>query len=354
MHIISGDLWAGAEVQAYTLLKFMRQECDLHVILMNHGELEERLSKLNIPVTVLDESRLKTWRILIAMRKSIVNFQPDIVHTHRQKENVLGGLANFISTRSKSVRTSHGSPESAPKGLQKIQVFMDRLVGRYFQQAIIVVSGDLAQKLEKTFPSKKIHVIHNGVDTALLKATKSVADFKLLHPDAIHIGIVGRLEPVKRIDIFLDMAGIVLQKEIFPEIQFHVIGDGKLRHKLQERSCTLGINKVTRFHGHRADVPVCIKSMDAIVMSSDHEGTPMTALEALAVGTPVIAHNVGGLREILENYPEWLVDSQNPQEYAERLIRSLTSGAKRACLARHYEASECAKKTAALYEKLAF
>jgi glycosyltransferase involved in cell wall biosynthesis len=319
MHIISGDLWAGAEVQAYTLLKQLRETCDLHVVLMNHGELADRLGAVQIPLTILDETRLGSFSILLALRKCMRSFAPDVIHTHRQKENILGNIANLLSVRAKSVRTSHGAPEFNTEGIRRLQSWLDTMVGRHLQQAIIAVSADLAVKLTAIFPPRKIHIINNGVDVEALKAAASEADFKLAEPDTTHIGIIGRLEPVKRIDIFLKMAAILMRQAEHKEYRFHVIGDGKLKPQLEAQTKELGLSDVVRFHGHRKDMASCISSLDVIVMCSDHEGTPMTALEALALGVPLVAHDVGGLREILVDYPALLVNEHVPGRYAQHV-----------------------------------
>lgn len=353
MHIISGDLWAGAEVQAYTLLKQLQSECVLQVILMNPGELADRLMALDIPVVILDESRCGAGSILLAMRKVMLSFEPDIIHTHRQKENILGTIANLLSVRAVSVRTSHGAPESAVKGMGKLQVYLDRLTGRYMQAAIIAVSADLAKKLAKAFPSQKIHVIRNGVDVDVLRESAGLADFRLAAPEAIHIGIIGRLEPVKRVDIFLAMAVLLREQVVDKKILFHVIGDGKLKDNLIAQARTLGMEGAIIFHGHRQDMAACIHSLDAIVMCSDHEGTPMTALEAMALGTPLIAHNVGGLTEILESYPELRVDDHVPQGYASRLLNEIVSGKHNGVdLPINFRADKNSEATKALYQSL--
>lgn len=319
MHIISGDLWAGAEVQAFNLLSQLQKPCDLHVVLMNHGELADKLAALQIPLTILDETRLGGVKILLALREIMLQFKPDIIHTHRQKENILGGLANLLSLRATSVRTCHGAPEFSSKGMRRLQAWLDNFVGRYLQQAIIAVSSDLSGKLSKLFPAKKIHVINNGVDIDTLRQAAGAADFRLAAPGAVHIGIVGRLEPVKRIDIFLAMAKILIADSDSVDYRFHIVGDGKLRAQLEKLAQELGLAHTTRFHGHRKDIPLCLSSFDAIVMCSDHEGTPMTALEALALGTPLVAHKTGGLEEILRGYPELLVEQHSPEGYAQKL-----------------------------------
>ncbi|MDQ2076181.1 glycosyltransferase [Marinimicrobium sp. ABcell2] len=353
MHIISGDLWAGAEVQAYTLLSHLKHQCELQVVLMNPGRLEQELKRLNVPVVVLDETSMGSLAIVRQLRRQMNGFQPHIVHTHRQKENILGSIANVLSVRAKSIRTSHGAPEFAPRGLQRLQVMADRLTGRFLQQGVIAVSANLHLKLQHLFPERMIHVIHNGIDVPALQSKVKTADFRQSEPEHVHIGIIGRLEPVKRIDLFLSMVPAIVAH--FPERQFrfHVIGDGRLREQLQQQAESLGVARWVRFHGHREDMPACISSLDLIVMCSDHEGTPMTALESLALGTPLIAHDVGGLTEILAAYPQLLVQDHSVEGYAQQVIHHLSGkGPQDVALGHSYRAETNAVGTRQLYDTL--
>lgn len=358
MHVISGDLWAGAESQAFTLLKHLATEVKLHVILMNEGELSRRLQKLDIQVTVLDESKLSSLKILFGLIKIIRKFNPDILHTHRQKENILGNFANLLGTplfkpRARSVRTTHGAPESTPKGKQKIQVFVDKFVGLLLQQAVIAVSTDLGEKLKDIYPAAKIHIIHNGVDSPALLSNAEAADFLLQAPNDTHIGIIGRIEPVKRIDIFIDMANILLSTtEPTGKLKFHIIGDGSLRSSMEAMAVQLGLSQDIFFHGHRSDIASCISSLDVIVMCSDHEGTPMLALEALALGTPLIAHNTGGLKNILADYPELLITNHTPQGYSDGLQKLRLNNNIEIKLTEQYSATSNKSQTLALYKSL--
>lgn len=352
MHIISGDLWAGAEVQAYTLLKELRAECELHVVLMNPGELADRLKALAIPITLLDESKMNPVKILLGLRNIMLSFRPDIVHTHRQKENILGAVANLLSVRSKCVRTSHGAPEFSAKGIRQLQPRLDNFIGRHVQHGIISVSDDLTKKLQRIFPSKKIHTIPNGIDKESLISQRQEVDFRINEPDKIHIGIIGRLEPVKRIDIFLRMAALLLGKSSEKPMLFHVVGEGSQRKILEKECKTLGLNESVIFHGHRKDIPALISSLDMVVMCSDHEGTPMTALETLALGIPLIAHNVGGLKDVLDKYPEWQVDEHTPQGYANVVTAVIRDYPQEIVLNENYFSHCNAQKTLGLYISL--
>ncbi|MES2822441.1 MAG: glycosyltransferase [Pseudomonadota bacterium] len=358
MHIISGDLWAGAEVQAFTLLSHLHAAVQLHVIVMNHGELAQRLQGLNIPVTLVLESHHNGLGIIREIVRRIRSFKPDVLHTHRQKENILSSIANCIAMPltgkyTKSLRTSHGAPEFIPTGKQRIQVWLDNWTGRHLQHAIIAVSQELASKLVKIFPEKKIHVIRNGVDSASLLAQAREADFRINAPGHQHIAIVGRIEPVKRIDIFLDMASILMKHLAASQaLRFHIIGDGKLRATMERKVQQLGLTEHIYFHGHRQDMASCIKSLDVMVMCSDHEGTPMSALEAMALGTPLVAHDTGGLTDILQDYPRLLVANHSPEGYAEQVSKLLLANKISINLSEKYTAQRNFIDTLDLYRNL--
>jgi L-malate glycosyltransferase len=358
MHIISGDLWAGAEVQAFTLLSHLHTTVQLHVIIMNRGELAERLQGLNIPVTLVLESQHNSLGIIREITRLIRICKPDVLHTHRQKENILSSIANCMAVPltgkyAKSVRTSHGAPEFNPTGKQRIQVWLDNWTGRYLQHAIIAVSQELASKLAKIFAEKKIHVIRNGVDRQALLAQADEADFRSTAPRHIHIGIVGRIEPVKRIDIFLDMAALLIKQVSLSQVlKFHVIGEGKLRSIMEGKAKQLNLTEHIYFHGHRQDMASCIKSLDIMVMCSDHEGTPMSALEAMALGTPLIAHDTGGLSDILQEYPTLLVANHSPQGYYEQVSKLLLENKVVVNLSEKYTAQRNFIDTLDLYKNL--
>ena len=329
LHIISGDLWAGAEVQAYTLLTELREHCELLVVLMNQGELATRLIKAGISVKIIDETRTSSLKIFLRLCTVIRNFAPDLIHTHRQKENILGSIANTLASRftrkrlwrrSASVRTAHGAPEFQHSGLKKIQVWLDRFCGNYLQDAVIAVSSDLASQLNNFFRHSNIHVIRNGVNRHSLQSVTPASDLRLARPDAFHIGIIGRLEPVKRVDLFLYAAHCLREKTTTP-VHFHIVGDGKLAATLKVLGNELDLSTDITFHGHRTDPANVIAALDAVVMCSDHEGTPMTALETLALGKPLIAHSVGGLREILAEFPDLQVTDHSATGYSDKMLQ---------------------------------
>jgi L-malate glycosyltransferase len=332
LHVISGDLWAGAEVQANTLITALSTEADVAVALMNDGVLASKLRTLGIPVNIFDERRLNGLQILLALRRLMVAWRPDIVHTHRTKENILGSLANRFAGNAPCLRTVHGASEDTSRGwrrkLKQALTYADRWCGTHLQQCVVAVSAELAAKLSTRFPNERIVTIENGIDSQDVLARVHPVDFRERTPAATHVGIMGRLMPVKRVDIFLDCAARLRQDEPARNWHFHVFGDGPLRQGLEQQAHRLALNDITTFHGHRDDSIACLAALDALVICSDHEGLPMVLLEALAVGTPVVAHATGGMTDVVEESSHGLlVEEHTASGYARATVSLLESAA---------------------------
>lgn len=293
---------------------------EIHAVLLNDGELANRLRSQRMAVTVLDERKLNALQILMGLRSVILDFNPDVVHTHRIKENILGSIANLLSINAPCLRTVHGAPEHKARLSERpakwLLMQIDRLCGRYFQQRVVAVSEDLKEYLKGSYPESKIRMVENGIDADAVRERISSVEFRADSDGATHVGIVGRLVPVKRVDLFLDIAKMLWHSRPKQEWRFHVFGDGPLREGISNMISSHELGAVTTLHGHRDDVVSCIAALDVLVICSDHEGLPMNALEALVAGTPIVAHAVGGLpNALIGGGSVRLVQSQNPAEY---------------------------------------
>ena len=328
MHVASGDLWAGAEAQVAELVQAMLRQAGMTVsaIVLNEGKLAARLRSFGAEVVVLPESTTSFWRMLRQMVALMKRWRPDIVHTHRQKENVLGALAAHATHVPGCVRTTHGAPEFCYAWWQidkKVLRAADRWVARRLQQSVFAVSDDLAAQLRFQMPGTAIDVVPNGIDVeAVRAASRPIAS---LEPTFKHVAFVGRLVPVKRVDLFLHAAAELLADRSARYL-FHLIGDGPLADALHELSRDLRISDHCRFHGFQLNVPSLLAAMDCLVLTSDHEGLPMTALEARALGIPVVAHSVGGLKQLLDGARDCrLVASQEPIAIADAIRSAISS-----------------------------
>jgi L-malate glycosyltransferase len=363
LHVASGDLWAGAEVQAFTLMSHLSRmaETEVAAVLMNEGTLADKLRASGICVHITDERKLGTVQIFSSLRRLLHSWQPDVIHTHREKENILGCLGNRTCRNVPTIRTVHGGNEqSATMSWRSVRRRLvshaDRWCGRTLQEKIIAVTSELAARLAKDFPTGKIVVIENGIDFEWLVRERGIAGFRVAEPDAIHVGIAGRLVDVKRVDLFLEAAAILLRECPERRWRFHIFGDGPNRRDLQQMAERLQVGDKVVFHGHRQDIASCVAGLDALVISSDHEGMPMISLEAAALAVPTVAHAVGGLVKVVPE--EFLVSRHDARGYKEGILRVLGAdgraiAARRATeTATRFSAARNAARVRALYEEV--
>lgn len=322
-HLISGDLWAGAEVQVHNLLTALKSEPGLNVsaITLNRGKLADKLSGAGIQVTVVDESRNSFLRLLRLITNQLVDKEIDILHTHRYKENIIGALVKPKCKIKYLVQTVHGIAEPF-RGLSGLKMGLYSRLNEYFRRkhfdVVLTVSDDIKHKLRLNTERPKIVTVHNAVDTALIKSRKTQAQVKKslnIDVDRPVIGSAGRIVPVKGFEVFLEAARIVLKEK--PLVRFVLAGDGPSRPKLQSLARKLGIEREFMFLGFREDIIDIINCLDIFVLPSYHEGIPMALLEAMALGKAVVATNVGGIKEIIEdNVSGLLVGSGDPRALA--------------------------------------
>lgn len=362
LHIASGDLWAGAEVQAFTLISHLTRlpNTEVTTVLMNEGALAQKLRSIGVPVHMLDERRMASPRLLAHLGSILRTWRPDVIHTHREKENILGSLANRLWRNVPSVRTIHGGREDSGvtgwKGVRRRAVrALDRWCGRVLQQRVIAVTRELGLQAAREFPAEKIVVIENGVDSAAVRAEKGTAEFRTAEPET-HIGIVGRLVEVKRVDLFLEAAAALLRQLPQRAWRFHVFGEGPERTRLEKAARRLQISDRVMFHGHRQDIATCIAGLDVLVICSDHEGLPMVALEAAALAVPTVAHSVGGLVEVVP--PEFLVARHEADGYRDGILRALHTDGQviaekyASAILKQFSAQRNAERIHALYEQV--
>jgi len=305
-HLISGDLWAGAEVQAFSLLKALNSVPDLSLwtIVLNEGALAARLRESGVDTFVIDESAHGFFRILDSAKKFLVDKNLDIIHSHRYKENALASLLKRAGFARRIVQTVHGLGEPfSGRKLLKARIYSNLnvyLMKRYFD-LVQTVSYDIGKTLARRVNHGKLVAIHNSVDLTMVLPTRAGAELRReigIAENEPVIGSAGRLVPVKGYDVFLKAARRVLDSGI--DASFVLAGDGPERSKLEGLARNLALGAKAKFLGFRNDMYDVINVMDIFVISSFHEGIPMALLEAMALRKPIVATSVGGITEVVE------------------------------------------------------
>jgi glycosyltransferase involved in cell wall biosynthesis len=309
-HVISGDLWGGAEAQATALIQRLAEHADVCVIVFNRGELSSRIEKLGIPVDLADERAFGFAGLIRQVHSTFRKRRPHLVHVHGFKENLVSGIAARLYGI-RIVRTHHGR---GMIGVGKRHTHIERLNAAFLTDGLIAVSKDLAEFLRLSRLSlRNLHIIRNGIELSA-KGNGRVAEKSDMPQEGrtFTVGTVGRLVAVKNHKCLLQ-AFKSIQQEI-DTARLVIVGEGPLAAQLESLATELGISGKVLFTGFQREVGQYLRSLDLFVLSSLHEGVPMSLLEAMSMEIPVVCTRVGGIPEVItHNHNGILVESDDAE-----------------------------------------
>jgi L-malate glycosyltransferase len=320
LHIISGDLWAGAEVQVFNTLLALHKEKDVNVlcVVFNQDLLFNKLKEHDIDCVIIDEMKCNSFRMLVQLIITVHKFKPTIIHTHRNKEHFLGACAAIISKRKIPViRTVHGLigvPQSLPflKRFRSTIIWkIDTLLIKYMADALIAVSMNVRDIFTALRPKGKIILIYNSIDLNYINHQSVEGDPRSSYGigNDFWIGTAVRLVMVKNIPMLIRSGQALARNDI--RFRISIFGDGPLKAELDSLISDLDLQgKITVLPFEQNILPI-IRSFDVFVLCSRHEGMPMSLLEAMALERPVVCTAVGGMKEIIRNGINGLLVSDN-------------------------------------------
>jgi sugar transferase (PEP-CTERM/EpsH1 system associated) len=291
------------------------------VICLEHkGVLAEQLEAAGVAVHSCEKRPgLHIRKLRRSLRRRFVEIRPDVVHTHQ-----IGALF-YAGPAAKSV----GSPVVAhtEHGKHFEHRAKTRWLGRYasrFADCFFCVSKDIADDVvrRRIAPAQRVEFVPNGIDTVRFGAPVAAAAIRaeLGIPSQAHVvGTIGRLAEIKRQDLLI-RAFAVLKAEL-PEAHLLIVGDGPERRSLEELTHALGVSDSVCFAGYREDRERLLHAMNVFALTSRSEGMPLSVLEAWAAGVPVLAANVGGLPDLIEEGRTGrLIDSSDPDTWARAIL----------------------------------
>lgn len=278
------------------------------------GRLGLEAKKLGVPVYELNpfitsgSGSNKVWEGILALTsvwtlvklvKLIKNQHIEIVHAHGFPASLFGAIASLFTPGVKYIY-SHHFVRSVPWA--RVEEALFRWVfSRYV--AIVAVSDDIRTSLLRWFPqiASRCVVIWNGVDLDKFRPAPSIK-FRLraalgLQEDDIVLANVARLVPYKNHKLLISAFSELLRQH--PNVRLLLIGEGPLRSELEAMSSELGLSERVVFLGYRSDVADILAASDIFVMPSVAEGLPVAALEAMAVGLPIVASTGHGIRQVV-------------------------------------------------------
>ena len=333
LEIITRSDWAGAQRIVYEICKGIKENfsemIEVEVAMGGNGPMFSLLGELgvrthrigNLQRSINPLSDICSYRDL---RKLIKENNYDVVHCHSSKAGVIGRLAAKKNNVENVIYTVHGWwGVTQFRGLKRNSVlFVERVMAKKTDKLVFVCNRD--QEFAKNNLIGKVsqyEVIVNQVTVPQYGRGKlrSMLDLS----DSVKIvGNVARLSPQKNPIRFVEVAAEVLKSS--SNTVFVWIGDGELMDHAIEHSKRLGIADKIRFIGFHQNGAELMADFDCLLMTSDDEGLPITVLEALAQGIPVVSTDVGGIRESLDNLGKVVaIDENCADQLAGEILREL-------------------------------
>jgi glycosyltransferase involved in cell wall biosynthesis len=290
----------------------------------------------------------------------------DVVHTHTSKAGLLGRFAAKFAGSPLVVHTPHGHVFFGYFNPLKTKIFIlfEKLANRMTDKIVALTHREKADYISyRTCPEEKITVIHSGVELNKFQEYTLAEKTKLkkevgLPEDSFVVGTAGRLVPVKGPEFLIKASQIIIPAH--PNTYFLFAGDGPLKEDLQQKANEAGEEKNIVFLGWRDDIEHILSIFDVFCLPSLNEGMGRVLVEAMALGIPIVASDVGGIPDLVTHGKNgFLVPPKNPEELAKHIQILIEDEEKRKKMgetgkkmAQRFSHKTMVEKIAELYEEL--
>ena len=375
VHIITRlDQGGSAEVVMDLAGRMDQVRFDVHLItgrtLEPVSNLDEYQARTGVPVTVSTYLRrnimplydmLACLHLIHCMRR----IKPDIVHTHTSKAGILGRIAAAVTGVPIIIHAPHGHVFYGYFGrfISNAFVWIEKQIARLTDRIITLTKLGMQDHIRYGVgPPEKFISIPCGIDLSVFtgreKAGEKLRQDLALDIDTPMIIWVGRLVPIKGCDIFLKACALVTERR--PDARIFIMGDGYLGDALKKFATEQGLDKSLRFMGHHSDIAAWMWAADLFVLSSINEGLGRVLVEAMSTHTPVVATEVGGVGEIIQDGINGsLVPPSDPEKLADAMLNLLEDPATaqrmgdQGCeYAPYFDTRNMVNRTVALYDDL--
>lgn len=262
--------------------------------------IDRRAREMGLDYVEVLERNSFDWAIWPALRRLVREREIQIVHSHDHKTDAV----TWLLAKAEPIiplATAHGFAGRSRNEL--IYYAIEKRLLATFPKVIAVSQPIKAELVRTGSAAERVVVINNGIDPRAFKrdpSRRSAVRAELgLEPDAFVVGAVGRLEDEKRFDILIEAIADLRTRH--PQVVLVIVGEGSLRAPLEKQISMLGLATGVRLAGHRTDVADQHAGFDVFVQSSEREGTPNAVLEAMALESPVVATDVGGTGELMQD-----------------------------------------------------
>lgn len=317
LYIITKSELGGAQKNVYDLISNFQKGYEVHLATAVNGQLTEKAIALGVKVHLIPNltRSINLFNDFLAVKQciSLINIiKPDIIHTHSSKAGVVARIAGWMC-KVPTVFTAHGwgFTHGTPKLRRKIALVSEKLLAPLTAKIICVSESDRQLALKFAVGTQQSLVtIYNGVSDIRM----SIADASAQPP---------RLIMVARFNEQKDQSTLLKSIAKLKNLDFHVdfVGSGISMEECKALAQSLEITNKVYFLGDRTDVPNLLAQSQIFILSTHYEGFPISILEAMRAGLPVVATSVNGIPEQVERDKTGLLV---PHEDVETLANALS------------------------------
>lgn len=369
-HVVFHFDVGGLENGVVNLINHMPRSAYRHVVISLTGitDFRKRIVRDDVEFIALNKPQGHAFWIYPQLFKLFRQLRPAIVHTRNlgALEAVVPAWLAGVPVR---VHGEHGRDVGDLDGSRKKYQWLRRLY-RPFVNNYVALSRDLEQYLTARvgISQEAVEQIYNGVDTHrfhAVAARQPIAACPFVDPAQYLVGTVGRMQTVKDQTTLARafIQAIAIAPELKSTLRLVMVGDGPLRAQSMALLEQAGLAELAWLPGERSDVPDILRGLDCFVLPSLAEGVSNTILEAMATGLPIVATDVGGNGELIENGRSGeLVPADNADAMAQAIIRYArdrdlsqnTGRAGRLRVERYFSLEAMVSEYQKLYDRLLF
>lgn len=316
MQIIPDLGIGGAEIMVENLsIELNKREIDLKIIsLYSHNSaITERLEKNNVQIIYLNKKLGVDWKIAVRLYRLMMEFKPDVVHTHLYAASY-GIAASIFAKVPVKIHTIHNV---ATKEFKKINRIINRIFYHYYGVIPVSISPLIKQTVQKEYnlAENSVAMIYNGIDLKRCLPKENYA-FNKDRIDIIHVGSFK--EQKNHVGLLRSFKMVYDQ---YPNANLILIGSGELEEQVENCIKNLELGENVELLGLRADVYSFLNAADIFVFPSLWEGMPISLIEAMATGLPILATRVGGIPDMIENNISGLIVDVKDDDVSRALIQ---------------------------------
>lgn len=285
---------AGAEIMCENLtMKLAERGIDVVVVSLYdyYSAITDRLEKQGIKVCYLNKRPGLDWRMIAKLYKLFRQEKPDVIHTHLYVMQYAVWAAMLADVK-KRVHTVHNIAE---KETTAVAQKLNWIFYHFYHVTPVALSKEIQFTVTERYhlPQEKVPVVYNGIDLGrciVKKSYESNGKLQFLH--------IGRFVEAKNHFLLIEAFARVYRSN--PDTELVLVGAGPLEAKVREKVAEAGLTDSVIFAGIKENVYPCLNEADVFVLPSLYEGMPMTIIEAMGTGLPVVATNVGGIPSMID------------------------------------------------------